>query len=57
MPAASHPYLDWHGPVPFAHRGGASDAPENISIVIMHFALQQLMAPGAIFGSGDVVFF
>jgi glycerophosphoryl diester phosphodiesterase len=29
MPAASHPYLDWHGPVPFAHRGGASDAPEN----------------------------
>ncbi|MEN9505599.1 MAG: hypothetical protein RI958_1525 [Actinomycetota bacterium] len=25
----SHPYLDWHGPIPFAHRGGASDAPEN----------------------------
>jgi glycerophosphoryl diester phosphodiesterase len=22
-------YLDWDGPIPFAHRGGASDAPEN----------------------------
>lgn len=24
-----HPYLDWSGPIPFAHRGGASDMPEN----------------------------
>ncbi|MBI4883189.1 MAG: glycerophosphodiester phosphodiesterase [Actinobacteria bacterium] len=24
-----HPYLDWDGPIPFAHRGGASDMPEN----------------------------
>ena len=24
-----HPYLEWDGPIPFAHRGGASDAPEN----------------------------
>jgi len=24
-----HPYLDWEGPIAFAHRGGASDAPEN----------------------------
>ena len=24
-----HPYLDWNGPIAFAHRGGASDAPEN----------------------------
>ena len=24
-----HPYLEWAGPIPFAHRGGASDAPEN----------------------------
>lgn len=29
MPMARHPYLEWHGPLPFAHRGGASDAPEN----------------------------
>jgi glycerophosphoryl diester phosphodiesterase len=24
-----HPYLDWQGPIPFAHRGGAGDRPEN----------------------------
>jgi glycerophosphoryl diester phosphodiesterase len=25
----THPYLDWPGPIPFAHRGGTSEAPEN----------------------------
>jgi glycerophosphoryl diester phosphodiesterase len=24
-----HPYLEWPGPIPFAHRGGTSEAPEN----------------------------
>jgi glycerophosphoryl diester phosphodiesterase len=26
---AVHPYLDWDGPIAFAHRGGAGDVPEN----------------------------
>lgn len=29
MPSATHPYLDWPAPIAFAHRGGASEAPEN----------------------------
>jgi glycerophosphoryl diester phosphodiesterase len=29
MSAPLHPFLEWDGPIPFAHRGGASDAPEN----------------------------
>lgn len=29
MAPAPHPYLDWEAPIAWAHRGGASDAPEN----------------------------
>ena len=29
MTTPIHPYLEWDGPLPFAHRGGASDVPEN----------------------------
>src|SRR3990170_871558 len=28
-PNAAFPFLDWPAPIPFAHRGGASEAPEN----------------------------
>lgn len=31
-----HAYLDWPGPIPFAHRGGASDAPENTMPAFEH---------------------
>ena len=34
--SARHPYLDWPGPIPFAHRGGASDAPENTMPAFEH---------------------
>lgn len=29
MATASHPYLEFPGPIAFAHRGGANEAPEN----------------------------
>lgn len=29
MSSPRHPFLEWGGPIPFAHRGGASDVPEN----------------------------
>ena len=28
-PAPRHPYLDWSGPLAFAHRGGTGIHPEN----------------------------
>jgi glycerophosphoryl diester phosphodiesterase len=31
-----HPYLDWPGPIPFAHRGGAGDHPENTLPAFQH---------------------
>jgi glycerophosphoryl diester phosphodiesterase len=37
MPAnAAWPFLDWPGPIAFAHRGGASEAPENTMPAFAH---------------------
>jgi glycerophosphoryl diester phosphodiesterase len=35
-PNAAFPFLDWPGPIPFAHRGGASEAPENTMPAFEH---------------------
>lgn len=34
--SASFPFLDWPGPIPFAHRGGASEVPENTMPAFEH---------------------
>jgi glycerophosphoryl diester phosphodiesterase len=36
MTPGTHPFLDWDGPIAFAHRGGASDNPENTMPAFQH---------------------
>ena len=36
MTDSTHPYLDWDGPIPFAHRGGTSEYPENTMPAFEH---------------------
>ena len=54
--AADFAYLDWPGPIPFAHRGGASEVPENTLPAFAHavgLGLQPL--PDAVVPAADVL--
>ena len=52
-PGRGHPFLDWPGPIPFAHRGGARYAP-NLHRENTRHAFEQAAALGYRYFETDV---